>query len=411
MLSVLFVYNSKTSRTEYLKGILSKEYSVLEAHTYEEAFEMLEKMSFNDVAALIIDYPSRFDRFNDLKTYVEGRSSYMFNLPIVLYTDVAHISEDDKCLDENIVGVFLAEESEKIILKRMGGVIKFANSSSFDEFSDVLKVLPSLIYLKDAKGRYAFCSQNWHHLNPENRNQVIRGKTDLEIRKDKKNAEIAMNADRKVIESGKGMNYVIKEEDDEEGLDYLQIIKEPIKDKDGKVTGIVAIINNVTDSELLKEELRIKSITDQLTGCFNRTYFDEVSKRCEGNYKVPLTLITADCDGLKQINDKYGHAAGDKYICFARDAIKEALPEVSYLFRMGGDEFLAVIPYMSQYDAAVLVKQIMKNSKKYKCKEFSLKMSVGGYTVTKKDAVIDTAVAMSDRAMYKMKRSHKAKQK
>ena len=409
MQQVLFLFKKQNSRIEHLKSILSKEYSILEVHDAINAMNMLEEMSFNDVVALIVDYPSQCENFDKLKNYVEGRNTFMFNLPIILYSDVEHIKDDDKYLDENIVGIFLTEESERIILKRIGGIIKFSNSSSFDEFSDMLKKLPSLIYLKDTKGRYAFCSQNWHHLNPQNKNQVIRGKTDFEIRKDKKNAQIAYESDRKVIESGKGMNYIIKEEDEDEGLDYLQVIKEPLKDEKGNVTGIIAIINNVTNEELVSQELRRKSITDNLTGAYNREYFNELCLEHEGNLEVPLTVISADCDGLKAINDKYGHLSGDKYICHARDAIISALPDNAYLFRMGGDEFLAIIPYMKQYDAALLIKKILKNTKKYKTKEYSLKMSIGSHTITRKNASMDRALALSDKAMYKMKREHKKK--
>ena len=145
----------------------------------------------------------------------------------------------------------------------------------------MLTALPSLIYLKDKDGRYAFCSQHWHHLNTD---ESIRGKTDFDIRKDKNNAQIARNSDLKVINSGKGTSYIIKEED-EEGIDYLQIIKEPLKNDKGEVTGIIAIINNITNEEILRQELRRKSITDQLTGVNNREYFHEV---VEGIDKISL---------------------------------------------------------------------------------------------------------------------------
>ena len=131
------------------------------------------------------------------------------------------------------------------------------------------------------------------------------------MRKSKENARIAREADMKVISSGRGSNYVIKEEDDE-GIDYLQIIKEPVKNEKGEVTGIIAIVNNVTDSELLKQELRKKSITDPLTELYNRYYYEELEAEYKNKMTIPITVISADCDGLKRINDKYGHAAGDK---------------------------------------------------------------------------------------------------
>ena len=71
---------------------------------------------------------------------------------------------------------------------------------------------------------------------------------------------------------------------------------------------------------------------------------------------------------------------------------------------MGGDEFLAIIPNMDKYEAAKTVKELIKNSKKYKTSQFELKLSAGCYTITRKNISIETAVILSDKEMYKMKK-------
>ena len=119
---------------------------------------------------------------------------------------------------------------------------------------------------------------------------------------------------------------------------------------------------------------------------------------------MPLTFISADCDGLKNINDKFGHVAGDRYICLARDLIKAHLPAMSYFFRMGGDEFLAVIPRLSMAEADRLVKEIAEDAQNYKTDRFELKLSVGCYTLTDSNTSVETAVNLSDKAMYEMKK-------
>ncbi|MCR5078322.1 MAG: hypothetical protein K6B65_00125 [Bacilli bacterium] len=183
---------------------------------------------------------------------ISKRNNFAFFFPVLILTDQKHMEEDDEYLDDPVIGILSASESKKVILKRIEHAIKLANSASFDEFSEMLKALPSLIYLKDSAGRYAFSSQSWHHLKLKG---SIRGLTDFEIRKDRKNAEIARASDLEVLKSGKGKRYVIKECTDE-GTDYLQVIKEPLKNDDGSVYGIIAIVNNVTDEELLRQELR-----------------------------------------------------------------------------------------------------------------------------------------------------------
>lgn len=403
MNKVALLFSEETKRIKYLVNIIKDEYEVISVRSFEDVKNLLEK-SFDSLSALIIDHPSDKPYINDLLDYVDKRNSYMFTLPILLLTHYSMIEDDDKYLSNLAMGMITEGESKRTVLQRIKNTIKFSNSANFDDFSKMLKSLPSLIYLKDTKGRYAFCSQSWHHMKDSYTN--IKGLTDVDIRKNKENAKFGLMNDLKVVETGEGMKYIIKEED-EEGTDYLQIIKEPLKNEKGDVTGIIAIVNNVTESELLKQELRQKSITDQLTGVYNRAYFEELVEDYKNNITLPLTIISADCDGLKKINDKYGHAAGDKYICFAKEAIQESLPANSYLFRMGGDEFVAIIPGMKKYEASIVVKNIVKNSKKYKTNTFQLKLSAGSYTIAKHGVSVENGTALSDKAMYKMKKKHK----
>ncbi|MCR5491907.1 MAG: diguanylate cyclase [Bacilli bacterium] len=363
--------------------------------------ELLEK-SFDDLELLILDNPSSASCVRDVIECIAKKNTYMFGLPVLIWTDPEHMVGDDEYLRDPVAGLVSTADSEKTILTRIENAIKLCNSRSFDDFSSMLTALPSLIYLKDNQGRYAFCSQNWHHIMTKG--SSYRGKTDFDIRKDKANAEIAYRADMKVVETGQGMNYLIKE-CDETGTDYLQIIKEPLKDADGHVKGIIAIVNNVTKEETMRQELREKSITDQLAGVYNRVYFDELTRTV--TLPLPTTIISADCDDLKGINDRYGHSAGDQYINYAKEALQKALPEGSHLFRMGGDEFLAVIPSADKKLAKELVERIYQEALSFKNERFALGISVGSYTMTDPEVSVESAVSLSDKAMYRAKKAHK----
>ena len=404
---IFIVCSPNSPRVEAIRESLNKEYEVIEGHDMMETDSTIQR-EFDNLACLIIDTPSTKQDIGYLLEYIKSRNNFMFNLPVLLLTDYEHIDNDVLFLNPPVVDVLFSNDSERLILRRISNVIKAANSTSFDDFSDKLKVLPSLIYLKDREGRYAFCSQHWHHVY---KGKSIRGLTDYDIRKDKKNAAIARQSDLEVIETGKGKNYIIKEEDEEEGTDYLQIIKEPLKNENDEVYGIIAIINNVTESELLKQELRTKSITDALTGLHNRVYFDEFINSNNEDLEFPVTIISADCDGLKDINDKFGHAAGDQYICYARDALKRGLPKRSTLFRMGGDEFLAIVPHTTKAQAKKIVEKIEKAVPLFKNKKFSLKLSIGSFTLNSNKTTFENAIVLSDEDMYRNKKEHKKKQK
>ena len=404
MEKIAFLYDKDSPRISQLHGILLKEYEVLSVHDKNEIMSLL-KQSFDDLSVLIIDNPSNKNYIREVFEFVKNKNNYMCSLPVLVLTDLDNMEKDDKYLDYPVVDIIFFNDTAEIAMRRVRNAVTLANSTSFDAFSEMLTVLPSLVYLKDRKGRYAFMSQRLHHLysNVES----VRGKTDFEIRKDKHNAELARESDLEVIRTGKGKNYVIKEVD-EEGTEYLQIIKEPLK-KNGEVYGIIAIINNVTDEELLRQELREKSITDQLTGLYNRVYFEELTHWEGKDLKFPITIISADCDGLKQINDAHGHNAGDQYIKFATNALKESLPEKAVIFRMGGDEFLAVVPETDKEEAQKLVDKVNAAVKKFKNKDFSLSLSVGSHTIRGREASIESAVKLSDQEMYKVKKEHKSK--
>ena len=134
-----------------------------------------------------------------------------------------------------------------------------------------LGALPSLIFFKDRNCRYVFSTKHWNHINADGENWTIRGKTDLDIRKDKDNALLAMEQDRKIIETGIGSTYTIQEH--VTGVaEYLEIIKRPVHGDDGDVVGIVGLINDVTEKEELRMRWERSAHTDALTGLSNRRH-------------------------------------------------------------------------------------------------------------------------------------------
>ena len=100
--------------------------------------------------------------------------------------------------------------------------------------------------------------------------------------------------------------------------------------------------------KMANEEIRILSITDHLTGCFNRGYMtshlpEELNRA--SRYGRPLSLIMCDIDRFKNVNDSRGHLAGDSVLRLVVDFIHEALrKDIDWAVRYGGEEFLIVLP-------------------------------------------------------------------
>ena len=208
----------------------------------------------------------------------------------------------------------------------------------------ILRELPSNIFFKDTDCRYVFCTHYWRHLKIDgDADWTIRGKTDLEIRKDVDNARYAYEQDRRILETGKGCSYITEYTQD--GIsEYLEIIKRPVRDDDGEVIGIVGLINDVTARVKMEKELEEYAKTDMLTGLYNRRFLNSWALNELKEDMFPLCLISADCDGLKKINDSYGHVIGDEFIRLTTSMFRICVPEDSVMFRIGGDEFLLALP-------------------------------------------------------------------
>jgi diguanylate cyclase (GGDEF)-like protein len=112
------------------------------------------------------------------------------------------------------------------------------------------------------------------------------------------------------------------------------------------------------------ERNRILSITDALTGAFNRRYFMEQLprelERCR-RYATPLSVVMCDVDHFKQVNDVNGHAAGDDVLQQCATRIQKSIRATSdWLARLGGEEFLIVLPE-TDYEGAVLVAEKIRD--------------------------------------------------
>ena len=281
----------------------------------------------------------------------------------------------------------------------------------YDLFKRILKEIPSNIFFKDTECRYVFSTHYWRHLQgAEDPSWDIAGKTDLEIRKDKENAKLAMEQDREIIRTGKGVSYVI--EINQDGVtEYLELIKNPVRDDDGNIIGVVGLINDVTEKVLLEKKLEKYAHTDMLTGLYNRHYLDEWITNFMKPNMYPLCVISADCDGLKAVNDTYGHTIGDELIRLTASLFRVGLPEKAVVFRMGGDEFFAIIPNTTQEECKKYIDNMNEVSKALLLKGNPICVSFGFCEVQSASMNLMQAMDISDKRMYMEKNTKNAERK
>ena len=145
------------------------------------------------------------------------------------------------------------------------------------------------------------------------------------------------------------------------------------------------------------KELNICCEKDALTCIGNRTSFYKIIDNLEKS-NSGVTVLVCDIDGLKAINDQYGHFIGDKIIRQAANLLESCCPELSYLFRMGGDEFLILIPEILTKDQC---EQIVSKIHWECSKNDKLKLSLGISSSKDKQYELIDVIREADEKMYK----------
>ncbi len=160
----------------------------------------------------------------------------------------------------------------------------------------------------------------------------------------------------------------------------------------------------------LREEIRRMYQNDALTGLYNRVAFLNKLDELKKNEKLKgslITVIMADLNGLKLINDTRGHAAGDQAIAAVAHALKSSCPEGTVCVRFGGDEMLAMIVGNIE-GSAVIARMNDQLEKDSKLLGFEVSASIGCYAEEYEDSsVLEKLIALADEEMYKMKKIKK----
>ncbi len=154
------------------------------------------------------------------------------------------------------------------------------------------------------------------------------------------------------------------------------------------------------------------SITDTLTGIYNRRYFFEVSQNIVSialREKKETTLLMLDIDHFKSVNDKYGHDAGDFILTSVTQEVSKVLRDSDIFARVGGEEFTVLLNNTSLDGAKIIAEKIRKKVDEktfvYESTSLDLTISIGVATVDKEKVSIDALYKKADEQLYKAKES------
>jgi len=285
-----------------------------------------------------------------------------------------------------------------------------------------LENTPDHVYFKDIEGRFTRISESlvrW--LGVDDMSQAL-GRSDVDFF-DASHAEPARAAELEVMRTGQPIIGLEERELWQDGrVSWVSTTKVPLRSRSGEVMGIFGLARDITERKLAEEhtqrqaaelerlaaQLEQLTLHDQLTGLYNLRGLELLGGGAvdraarEGS---ELCVLFIDLDGLKAINDGFGHAAGDTALVAAADVLRGALRRSDIVARIGGDEFGAVLVGTSAEEAEVLCDRIRQGLRKHGPGEHSLSVSIGVNAARPGEAdTLAELIAAADDAMYEGRR-------
>jgi diguanylate cyclase (GGDEF)-like protein/PAS domain S-box-containing protein len=176
------------------------------------------------------------------------------------------------------------------------------------------------------------------------------------------------------------------------------------RNRDGQPKLVLHVGQDITTLKETEEKLRFLSIHDQLTGLYNRLYFEEEMSRLERGRIFPISTIMTDVDNLKEMNDTYGHAQGDELLKLISGILRSSFRAEDVVARIGGDEFAALLPGTDESTAQKIITRIEEKIDAHNTRnpQFKLSLSIGVETSTRGESLTD-ALQKADTKMYASK--------
>lgn len=177
----------------------------------------------------------------------------------------------------------------------------------------------------------------------------------------------------------------------------------PIRDTSGKMLGAVVVFRDCTAAKDRQREIEHISFHDYLTGLYNRRFFEEELRRLDTERNLPISLIILDVNGLKTINDAFGHKAGDELLRKTGAILRREFRGDDITARVGGDEFVILLLKTDNAGAERLAQRLKEAVEQEKVVDIPISISLGWDTKMVSSENIKDVLKSAEDFMYKKK--------
>ena len=265
--------------------------------------------------------------------------------------------------------------------------------------------IPDIIFYKDKNSIYLGGNHAFEDYNDFLLEDFV-GKDDYELFGPQLAAQY-LKIDEEVFESRKPSRTeeFYTNEDGKETL--FELLKTPYYDEKGQLIGVIGIRRDVTERRRREDEILYLNHHDVLTGLYNRAYIQQALEFLDQDSNFPISVVAGDINGLKLVNDSFGHGEGDRLIVAISQILKKSTRESDVVGRVGGDEFYLILPNTDSKAAKEIIKSI-----RLSCDEHSqaldndvhfTSISLGQATKVEEGLPLTEYINLAEEYMYQQK--------
>jgi len=269
--------------------------------------------------------------------------------------------------------------------------------------NSLMEKIPESIYFKDKQSRFIRLNKALADIiGLKDPNDAI-GKTDFDFFT-KEHAKQAFDDEQKIVATGKPIIDIEEKETFKDREDrWISTTKMPLYSEKGELIGTFGISRDITEKKKAEDKIRYLSFHDTLTGLYNRAYFEEEFKRLDTERQLPITIVMGDVNGLKLMNDAYGHNKGDMLLKKISAILQESFRKEDIVSRWGGDEFITLLPKTYTKDTVNIIKRIREKCIKGSTLDMPLSISLGVSTKRTPSEDLKKTLKDAEDKMYKNK--------
>ncbi len=250
-----------------------------------------------------------------------------------------------------ILGVYTALSHNTLLLMREL-LVRGDREKQLQLAASVFESAHEGIMITDPKGVILEVNEAFTRISGYSRNEAIGANPRL-LKSDRHGSEFFRGMWRSLLESGTWSGEIWGRRKDGELFAKHQTIN-AVRDEDGQILRFVALFSDITALKAHQEQLEHVTYHDPLTHLPNRVLLVDRLQQAlvrAQRRRQQVAVVALDLDDFQQINDRYGHAVGDRLLIQLADRIKQNLREVDTLARLGGDEFVLVLPDLVSFEA------------------------------------------------------------